>query len=128
MKITPKIYAHALLKLASGKKEKELSVLAREFSALFVKRGKTKFLRAVILELERVEAEQKGPRVHVTIAAEQRAMADRIRKELTSIGDAQIAVRIDPSIIGGMILSLGDIRMDASVAHQLRTLRAHLKR
>lgn len=128
MKITPKIYAHTLLKLSSGKKEKELAMLAREFSALFIKRGKIKFLRAIIAELERIMQEEKGPRVTVTVAAEQQhGIADRVKKELSGIGDPHIDVRIDPSIIGGMILSVGDIRMDASVAHQLRTLRAHIK-
>lgn len=128
MKLTPKIYARTLLQLSSGKKEKEIAALAREFSALFIKRGKTKFLRAIIAELERIMQGEKGPRVTVTVAAEQqRGIADRVKKELSGIGDPHVDVHIDPSIVGGMILSVGDIRMDASVAHQLRALRAHMK-
>ncbi len=41
--------------------------------------------------------------------------------------DAEIDVRIDPSIIGGFILDIENIRMDASVTGQLNALKNKLK-
>lgn len=41
--------------------------------------------------------------------------------------DAELEVRIDPSIIGGFILDIENSRMDASVAGQLNALKNKLK-
>ena len=41
--------------------------------------------------------------------------------------DAEIDVKIDPSLIGGFILDIENTRMDASVAGQLNALRNKLK-
>ena len=41
--------------------------------------------------------------------------------------DAEMEVRIDPSLIGGFILDIENTRMDASVAGQLNTLKNKLK-
>ena len=41
--------------------------------------------------------------------------------------DAEIDVKIDPSLIGGFILDIENTRMDASVAGQLNALKNRLK-
>lgn len=38
-------------------------------------------------------------------------------------GKVELEAQIDPQLIGGFILQLGDYRMDASVAHQLKRVR-----
>ena len=41
--------------------------------------------------------------------------------------DAEMEVKIDPSLIGGFILDIENTRMDASVAGQLNALKNKLK-
>ena len=38
----------------------------------------------------------------------------------------KIENKIDPSIIGGFILKIGDMQLDASVAHQLKVIKTTL--
>ena len=67
---------------------------------------------------------------HVTTATElSEASYDKIKAFIkqTFDADAEIDVRIDPSIIGGFILDIEHTRMDASVAGQLNALKNKLK-
>lgn len=54
---------------------------------------------------------------------------DRIKAFIkqTFDADAEIEVKIDPSIVGGFILDIENTRMDASVAGQLNALKNKLK-
>jgi ATP synthase F1 delta subunit len=46
---------------------------------------------------------------------------------LTQLGDnAEVAFRVDPSILGGLIIRVGDKVMDNSVASQLNEMRQNL--
>ena len=53
---------------------------------------------------------------------------ERLSKELSDrLGmDVRLQVRVDPSIIGGMVLQVGDRLVDASVATRLQQLRRRL--
>ena len=65
----------------------------------------------------------------VTTATElSEATYDKIKNfvKKTFDADAEMEVRIDPSLIGGFILDIENTRMDASVAGQLNTLKNKL--
>ena len=67
---------------------------------------------------------------HVTTATELTDESyDRIKAFIkqTFGADAEMEVRIDPSLIGGFILDIENTRMDASVAGQLNALKNKLK-
>ena len=67
---------------------------------------------------------------HVTTATElPEATYDKIKAFIkqTFDADAEIDVKIDPSLIGGFILDIENTRMDASVAGQLNALKNKLK-
>jgi F-type H+-transporting ATPase subunit delta len=69
-------------------------------------------------------------RTHVTTATElPDATYDQIKAFIkqTFDADAEMDVRIDPSLIGGFILDIEHTRMDASVAGQLNVLKNKLK-
>ena len=69
-------------------------------------------------------------RTHVTTATElPEATYDQIKAFIkqTFDADAEMDVRIDPSLIGGFILDIEHTRMDASVAGQLNALKNRLK-
>jgi len=42
-------------------------------------------------------------------------------------GSASVTFRVDPSILGGLIVRVGDRVIDGSVAGQLQNLRQHLQ-
>ena len=51
-----------------------------------------------------------------------------VRKDvLTRIGAQAVAFRVDPSILGGLVIKVGDRVLDGSVAGKLEGLRASLK-
>jgi F-type H+-transporting ATPase subunit b len=51
-----------------------------------------------------------------------------VRQEvLTRIGAKQIAFRVDPAILGGLVIKVGDKVMDNSVAGRLEGLRQNLR-
>ena len=67
---------------------------------------------------------------HVTTATElSESSYEKIKAFIkqTFDADAEIDVKIDPSIIGGFILDIEHTRMDASVAGQLNALKNKLK-
>lgn len=130
MKITPKSYAESFLSLAEGADEKRVDTIAREFVAYFTKRGKTKLLRSIISQLGLLLAVRNGEQnIFVTVAKEQDNLLDLLKKSFDAFSGKkkQYTITVNPSIIGGMILEVDDIRVDASIAHQLRLLRAHIK-
>ena len=69
-------------------------------------------------------------RTNVTTATElSEASYDKIKAFIKQAfnADAEIDVKIDPSLIGGFILDIEHTRMDASVAGQLNALKNKLK-
>ena len=69
-------------------------------------------------------------RTNVTTATElSETSYDKIKAfvKQTFEADAEIDVKIDPSLIGGFILDIENTRMDASVAGQLNALKNRLK-
>ncbi|MEM6325489.1 MAG: ATP synthase F1 subunit delta [Bacteroidota bacterium] len=55
--------------------------------------------------------------------------ADRLRASLETRSGKTVRMKmtVDPSLIGGLVVRLGDVVYDRSVAHQLQTLRANLQ-
>ena len=52
---------------------------------------------------------------------------ESVRKEITSkVGAQTVAFRVDPSILGGLVVKVGDKVLDGSVAGQLEVLRQSL--
>jgi F0F1-type ATP synthase delta subunit len=52
---------------------------------------------------------------------------ESVRQEITSkVGAQTVAFRVDPSILGGLVVKVGDKVLDGSVAGQLEGLRQSL--
>jgi F-type H+-transporting ATPase subunit b len=85
----------------------------------------TKGGKVVILE----DASFKGESAEVTSALPlSPAEQDSVKKELLSKLSAHVVTfRVDPTILGGLVVKVGDKVLDGSVAAQLEGLRQSLK-
>ena len=98
--------------------KRQHALLAEFFSG--VKSGKV-----VVLE----DASFKGESAEVTSALPLTKEEEAIVKKdvLARVGAQAITFRIDPSILGGLVIKVGDKVLDGSVAGQLEGLRSNLK-
>jgi len=103
---------------------------AKNLAKLLVAAGRTGSAGDVADEYQRLVDEAEG-RVQATattaveLAAQDR---NRLSRELaSSLGrEVRLDVKVDPSIIGGLVLQFGDSLIDASVATRLQQLRRRL--
>jgi F-type H+-transporting ATPase subunit delta len=117
----------ALLDRAFGTR---VGPLAMRFLKLAVQRRREDILSDVYLEYHRMANEARGilP-VQVTAAV---PMADADRDDLAQALHARtgkqvvLQVSIDPGILGGLVLRMGDTVLDGSVRTRLEQLRARL--
>lgn len=130
MKIKAKQYAESLYEMVKDKDVKEIDCIMGEFIHFLAKQGKTKILAQVKEELESlVDTAEGTTRVHAVLAKEdphsEKALLVELKKTLGK--DIEVETQYDPAIIGGVILTIGDTRVDASIAHQLERLKNALQ-
>jgi F-type H+-transporting ATPase subunit delta len=65
----------------------------------------------------------------VTATAVSDATTDRIRKALRTYtgSEPDLTIRVDPSLVGGIVIRVGDEKADASVKHKILTVRRLLE-
>jgi F-type H+-transporting ATPase subunit delta len=104
--------------------------LTRNFVLLVTEKGRATELEEIYRELEAlVAAEQRRLTVELTTAFElSDAEADSILKkiEVASGRGVEATRKVDPSLIGGIVLQAGSMRVDASVRGRLDRLRHEL--
>ena len=104
--------------------------LVRNFLRLLAEKGRTGQVEEVYRELERLAAaEERRLEVELTTAvelppAEERRILEQI--ERASGRKVEATRRVDPSLIGGVVLQAGSLRVDASVRGRLERLRQEL--
>jgi F-type H+-transporting ATPase subunit delta len=104
--------------------------LVRNFVRLVVEKGRAGEIRQIAAEFELLVAEQlRVLDVELTTAQElsdadfERIRADIERKSGRTV---QATRSVDPSLIGGIVLQAGSMRLDASVRGRLERLRQQL--
>jgi F-type H+-transporting ATPase subunit delta len=105
--------------------------IAARFTALLVKKNQIRFLGRLIGEIETLLDRQKGI-LHISVESalplEDEAewhICEGIKKR-TGAREIRLEKRINPELIGGFRLRLGDEIIDVSVRHQLRQMTACL--
>jgi F-type H+-transporting ATPase subunit delta len=100
------------------------------FMALLLDHHRMDVFPTVRDELERLANEAAGRvQAEVTAAAELPPdQLDRLRRALAARtqSDVQLDVRIDPSILGGVVAKIGDVVFDSSIRTQIAQMRANL--
>lgn len=103
---------------------------ARNLARLLVERGRGAVLAQVLEQYDVLADRASGVlRAEVTTAVPvDAALEQRIRKQLAERlgGDVQTTVRQDPSILGGLVIRIGDRVIDGSVRTRLEQLQSAL--
>ena len=104
--------------------------LTRNFVLLVTEKGRATELEEIYRELEAlVAAEQRRLTVELTTAFElSDEEADAILKKIEAASgrDVEATRKVDPSLLGGIVLQAGSMRVDASVKGRLDRLRHEL--
>ena len=111
--------------------EGKLSALTLSFLRLLVEKEREDLLLAIVtaygdLRDERLGIVEAHVRTAQPLAYEE---TETLRKRLEAREGKQVRLKIDvdPSLIGGLVVRIGDQVYDRSVRHQLKTLRGQLK-
>jgi F-type H+-transporting ATPase subunit delta len=120
------VKASALQELLGGEDE-----LVRNFLMLLAEKGRAGEIDEIAAEFERLAAREEGILdVELTTAVE---LSDEEARDVTeqiekASGRRVVATRrVDPDLIGGIVLQAGSMRLDASVRGRLNRLRTELK-
>jgi F-type H+-transporting ATPase subunit delta len=109
---------------------KDAQPQARNLARLLVERGRGAVLGEVLRQYQALADRESGVlRAEVTTAiAVSRQLQDRIRTQLADrLGsEVQTTVSQDPSILGGLVIRIGDRVIDGSVRTRLEQLQAAL--
>lgn len=104
--------------------------LVRNFLGLLAEKGRAGHLEGIQRELERLAAEAEGQlEVELTTAyalSEEEARALAAKIEQACGRPVELVAKVDPSLIGGLVLRAGSFQADASVRGRLQRLRQEL--
>jgi F-type H+-transporting ATPase subunit delta len=108
----------------------ESDELVRNFLLLLAERGRAAEIDEVYREFERLVAEEEG-RIEVELTTAVELSDDEAREIVGQIERAsgrrvEATRRVDPRLIGGIVLQAGSLRVDASVRGRLDRLRREL--
>jgi len=123
--LDPRARAAALEAVLAGGEE-----LLRNFLLVLADKGRTGQLEEISRELERLVAEHEGV-VHAELTTAVELSDEETTKLLGQIEQAsgrkvEATRRVDPDLIGGIVLQVGSHRLDASVRGRLERLRRRL--
>jgi F-type H+-transporting ATPase subunit delta len=110
----------------------EIDGAAAKFIKLVAAKRRLFAIFDMIRDFNLLNDARKGvTRAHVTAAETLRPEhVEALRSALTEIsgsGEVDIAVKVDPSIIGGLIVKLGSRMVDSSLKTKLNSIRARMK-
>jgi F-type H+-transporting ATPase subunit delta len=120
-----RVKIQALAEILAGSDE-----LVRNFVLLLVEKNRATQLDEVVSEFERLVAREEG-RLSVELTTARELSADDAQQIVSQIQQASgrkvdATTSVDPSLIGGIVLQAGSLRVDASVRGRLDRLRHQL--
>jgi F-type H+-transporting ATPase subunit delta len=125
----PRIPQHERVRVVS-ELLKDVQPPARNLARLLVERGRAAVLPQVLERYDVLADRESGVlRAEVVTAVPvNEQLEERIRRQLAERlgGDVQTTVRQDPSILGGLVIRIGDRVIDGSVRTRLQQLQAAL--
>jgi F-type H+-transporting ATPase subunit delta len=132
MRPTALQYAQAIDELHTDGTEK-VSAIAKNFFAFLKRRGEGEKAGAIVSCLEKMEAEKQG-RVTTTVVTAHE-VAEGVKKTLLSRAEKlfptkkiELVYEVDESVIGGALFRTDEVLYDATLASELKSLKAVLKK
>lgn len=128
MSYAPRQYAQALLDAAKGKPAGEQEKITERLSMLLQQRRAMRLLPSILVEARRLQDEETGA-IHVAVTTAREMPADRLQKDLVALLQKPVSLdrAVDPSLLGGAVVRIGDTEIDGSVRGMLRNLSDHLQ-
>jgi len=115
-----------VLTTAAGK---EISNTCKQVIWMIVKNGRARYMQSIALMYDKVYRKAKNRMILKLITTEpvsdemKKKLVDLIKKDSTQV---DFDAKTDSDIIGGFILEVEDLRLDASIRNQLNQLRLEL--
>lgn len=110
----------------------QFEVVSMNFVKLIIKNGREEFLPEIARSFESQVKEYKGivPITITTASTLDTATKAKIvaKVQETVKGELEIEEKIDASLIGGFVVRMGDMQIDASIANQFNNLKQRLTR
>jgi len=127
MKISPKQYAILLYELTQDVKKNAIEERTRAFLNLLLKQRALNQLPRILRFYSQYYNVQEGViDVEVTTAREAGKIEDKIKNEIKIENKIELKKKVDPSLIGGVRIKVGDYMIDDTVRARLRALRSIL--
>lgn len=126
MKQSPKKYAESIVELCSRYSREDVEHTVENLVQYFSKRGKMKFLN--LLKQEIIAVIKKQNKEFDATLTSSHPVREELVAELTQALEKQVqgTVRldaiVDPQLIAGSIIMIGDTRIDASLSSRFNTL------
>lgn len=126
----PRVKAQEKLESLKRSLGKKLSTTMENFLLLLIMKKRIKHLKAVADHFERLCYEMKGKAIARVLTAMPLTIAqkDTLTHKLSQMFGMTVEVKeeVKPNLIGGMMVYLGDQRMDGSVLGQLERMKQRL--
>lgn len=110
----------------------QFEAVSMDFVKLIIKNGREEFLPEIARSFEAQVKEYKGivPITIITASTLDSATRAKIvaKVQETVKGELEIEEKIDASLIGGFVVRMGDMQIDASIANQFNNLKQRLTR
>jgi F-type H+-transporting ATPase subunit delta len=102
--------------------------LTKSFFRLITKNRRESLLLLIAESFLNLVREHKGiVKVTLTTASKlEQSTKDKILSKIKIAGEIELSEIIDPSLIGGFVVRIGDIQVDASIENQLKKLKLDL--
>jgi F0F1-type ATP synthase delta subunit len=128
MKISAKQYAEALYLATEQADEAKARRCVAELASILKQRGRSRLLPDIMRAYEETAMARSGSiRAKAVLASEpDQAVREALALIVCSFSgaeSAEVEVSVDPSILGGVVLSYGDKLLDGSLRASLRGLR-----
>lgn len=127
---SPIIKAEKKIAILSEIFKGKISELSDKFIALVVNKGREALLPIMADAYEEAYREHKNiSTVEVTSAI---ALSDEQKKKILALAakqgveNAEVIEKVDPALIGGFVMKMGDRQIDASISNRINTLKQEL--
>ncbi|MFA6533630.1 MAG: ATP synthase F1 subunit delta [Patescibacteria group bacterium] len=130
-KISPKKYARSLAESLAGLDKKQVSLNIANFVKVLAKNKGLRLAPKIIFEFNRYSDLQNGILAAAVISArkltgaELKELADKIKK-IHKVKEVDLTAIEDSTLIGGLVVKIGDEVLDASLKTRLELLKQRL--